>query len=322
LVTGATGFIGRRLIKRLIDDGFTPHAFVLPGDAVPIEWGDTVQIHYGDVAHRSSVAKAMKGIATLFHLAAMVGDWGSEADHQRVTVRGTENMLGEAARHDVRVLLASSVVIYGGQIGMEVCDEQRPMGQAMGPYSRAKQEQERIARRLEASHSLKVTVIRPTNVYGPGSVPWVDKVVEALHAAQPMLIGDGRKDAALTYVDNVVDVFVRAARHPPSIGRVYNASDDNNITWLRYFTELAVLIDAPKPKSLNAYLAAVAARGAETAFRLLRKRERPPITREALNLVGSHHRVPITRARKDLGYEPAVGYKEAMAQIGNYLERS
>ena len=319
LVTGATGFIGKRLIGRLVDEGYAPQAYVLPGDPIPNAWGDNVHVHHGDVAHRSSVAKACKDAKTVFHLAALVGDWGREIDHQRVTVRGTENVLGEVARRGGRALLASSVVVYGEAIGRAVCHEDRPWGTPHGPYSRAKQDQERIARRLEESRSLKVTIVRPTNVFGPGSGPWVDSAVELLKSGEPTLVGNGRADAGLTYVDNVVDVFVRAAERPATIGRIYNANDDNGITWRRYFTELAELVGAPTPKSIPLAIAKVAARGYEATWRLLRRSQRPPITREALNLVGSHHRVPIAKARADLGYEPRVDYKTAMSAIADYL---
>jgi len=321
LVTGATGFIGRALMSRLIDEGYQPQAFVLPGDAVPIEWGDRVAIHPGDVAHRSSVAKALADAATVFHLAAFVGDWGRPADHERVTVRGTENVLSDVAKRGARCILASSIVVYGDRIGRDVCDEDHGFGRPLGPYSRSKQAQEKIARRLEETQSLQVTIIRPANVYGPGSVPWVDKALEVLRSGLPSLIGDGRLDAGLTYVDNVVDVMLRAAERPATVGRVYNASDDSGVTWLRYFTELAEIGGAPPPKSLNKHLASVAAKSLDGTWKILRRRDRPPLTRESLNLVGSNHRIPIAKARLELGYEPPVSYKQGMAQVADYVAR-
>jgi nucleoside-diphosphate-sugar epimerase len=321
LVTGATGFIGRRLLKRLRDDGYHPRALVLPDDAVPIEWGDAVHVSRGDVSHRAQVMAAMRDVATVFHLAAVVGDWGSDADHERITVRGTEHVLGEAAQSGARAVLASSVVVYGNAIGSQVCDEQRPMGRPLGAYSRSKQAQEGIAHQLEAQQGLKVTVVRPTNVYGPGSRPWVDMVVAQLQSGEPTLVGGGRRCAGLTYVDNVVDVFVRAAAAPAAVGRAYNASDDNGVTWLRYFTELAKMVGSPEPHSIPDWVARAAARSYEGAYRLLRRSERPPLTREALNLVGSHHRVPIERARLELGYDPPVSYTEGMKAVAEYLER-
>ena len=319
LVTGATGFIGRRLVTRLIEEGYRPRALVLPGESLP-EGFDGVDVVRGDVTLRPSVAPAVDGAATVFHLAAKVGDWGTADEHQRVTVRGTDNVLREATRNDARVLLASSVVVYGGAIGKRVCEEHRPRGRPLGPYSRSKMAQEEIAERLEADESLRVTIIRPTNVYGAGSVPWVDLPVAELKKERPVLIAGGRMAAGLTHVDNVVDVFVRAAQTQAAVGRTYNASDDNGITWLRYFTELAEMVGAPPPKSIPRPIAHAAATALDAGWKLLRRKDRPLITREALNLVGSHFRVPIGRARRELGYEPPVSYHEGMRQVAGYLK--
>jgi nucleoside-diphosphate-sugar epimerase len=321
LVTGATGFIGRRLTQRLIELGVELRALALPSDAIPIEWGEKVQVCRGDVADRSTVIPAMRDAGTVFHLAAVVGDWGSLAKYERVTVRGTEHVLGEAAREGARVLLASSVVVYGDAIGRVVCEEDRPFGRALGPYSRCKQEQERIAARLEANESLRVTIVRPTNVFGPGSKAWVDLVVDQLLEGAPTLVGDGEQVAGLTYVDNVVDLMVAAAGNAAAVGRTYNANDDHRVSWKRYFGELATLVGAPPPKAVPARLAKLAAIGYEGGYRLFRRHDRPPITREALNLIGSEHRVPIARARRDLGYAPRVSFDEGMKRVAHYLEQ-
>ncbi|MEM9692187.1 MAG: NAD-dependent epimerase/dehydratase family protein, partial [Myxococcota bacterium] len=180
VVTGATGFIGRSLVNRLLEEGYRKvRALVLPADPLPRAWlgpepgRDRVDIVRGDVTRLGDVAAVMGDAKTVFHLAAKVGDWGHPEEHHRITVMGTEHVLGEAARRQARVIMTSSVVVYGRQIGQKVCDEQTPMGAPLGPYSASKQAQERCGLRLEASHGLKLTVVRPTNVYGPGSIPWV-----------------------------------------------------------------------------------------------------------------------------------------------------
>jgi len=319
LVTGATGFIGRRLVHRLLQEGYRPHLFVRPRSPLEEAW-EGLPIERGDVTELDTVHRAMRGVGTVFHLAAKVGDWGTEAEHQGATVRGTEHVLGEAARAEARVLLASSLVVYGEQLGRTVCDEHLPLGRkAFGPYGRAKQAQERAARDLEAKRGLRVTIIRPANVFGPGSVTWVDAPVEVFRQGLPGLIGDGNRDAGLTYVDNVVDVFVRAAERPDASGRIYNANDENGVTWRRYFSELADLVGAKRPKSLPAPVARIFAKGAKTAWDVLGREGRAPLTPEALQILSAHHRVPIARARRELGYRPAVSYEQAMDDVAKYL---
>ncbi len=321
LVTGATGFIGRRLMARLLSEGCRPRALVLPDDAVPIEWGDRVEVVRGDITRRADVSRALRDVTTLFHLAAVVSDWGSAELHRAVTVRGTERVLDAAAQRNVRAVLASSVAVYGDALGRKVCDERRPLGRARGIYGRSKQAQERIALRLEAQQGLRVTIVRPATVFGPRCYRWVDRLVARLRQAQPVLIGDGRRAAGLTYVDNLVDLFVRVAGTPAAVGRIYNGTDDNEVTWLRYVTELAELAGAPKPQSLPKWLAKAVAYGYETSYRWRHRTERPPLTWEAVNAMAAHHRVPIDKARRDLGYDPLVSYDEGMAAVADYLAR-
>ncbi len=320
VVTGATGFIGRRIIDRLVSAGYAPRALVLPGEAVPRAWAQGVEIARGDVTDQASVEAALQGSRTVVHLAAIVGDWGAEELHQRVTVDGTAHVLRATAANGGRALLASSVVVYGDAIGRDVCSEEHPHGRALGPYSRSKQAQERVAQELEASQSLRVTIIRPANVYGPGSAPWVDSTVAQLRGGGPCLVGGGKQNAGLIYVDNLVDLFLGIAANPATVGRTYNACDDLDVTWKRYFSDLAELCGAPRPKSIPRFVASIAASLMECSYRLMRREQRPDITHEALNLIGSNHRVPIGRARADVGFEPLVDYDAAMTAIATYID--
>ncbi len=321
LVTGATGFIGRRLVARLLAEGCAVRALVLPEEAVEGVWPGTgtVEVFRGDVADAGAVERAVRGAGTVFHLAAVVSDWGPEELFRRVTVGGTANVLGAAAAAGARAVLASSVVVYGDAIGRDVCDEEHPFGRPMGPYSRSKQAQETLGRELAAERGLALTIVRPTNVYGPGSKPWVHDLVAQLRSGRPALIGGQPRNAGLCHVENVVQVLVRAAASPRAVGRAYNACDGSDVTWERYVTDVARLAGTDPPRTVSPLAARIGARVGEAVFRLLRRKRRPPITREALNLVGSNHRVPIDRARAELGYEPRVPYEDGIEQVAAYL---
>jgi len=233
-VTGATGFIGRRLIARLISEGYRVHALALPDDPIPIEWaGSRVVVRRTDVTRRGEVVDGLAGTHFVFHLAALVSDWGRPEDHARVTVGGTENVLAEAAARGERALLVSSIAAYGDRLSRALCDEDTDPGEPLGPYGASKLMQERIAGRLEGERGLRVTIVRPANVFGPGSGPWVDLLCKQLAAGAPTLVSGGDFVAALTYVDNVVDVMVRAAERIGAVGRIYNANDEHGVTWKR-----------------------------------------------------------------------------------------
>lgn len=324
LVTGATGFIGRRLVARLLDEGAAVRALVLegdPGEAHLLPKG-SVEVIRGSVADARVVTQAAQGAEVVFHLAAVVGDWAPEELFRTVTIEGTRNVLSAAAEAGARAVLASSIVVYGDAIGRAVCAEDQPFGEPAGAYSRSKQEQERIAADLGRRSGLAVTTLRLANVFGPGSRPWVEMAIEQLKSGAPALIGRGDQNAGLCYVDNAVEGFLRAALTPSSAGRAYNVNDASDIPWRRYFEDLARASGSRPPGALPLPLAKIAARVCEGAWSAFNLKGRPPVTREALNLVSSHHRIPIERARRELGFEPKVSYEEGMERVKESLRRA
>ncbi len=321
LVTGATGFIGSALVNRLLSDGCSVRALVLPDDPTTGLWTGSVQEVRGDISDASSVHKAMEGVSTVYHLAAVVADWADKDVVQRVTMDGTANVLEAALRQKTRVVLASSIIVYGDAINREECDEDHPFGRPLGVYSGSKQAQERLARDFAEAKGLELVVVRPANVIGPRCGPWVDEVVAQMRSHMPALLSGGGQNAGLVCIDNLVDVFVRAGQCPEAVGRIYNAADGGDVTWRQYFTDLSTLAGTPGPRSIPRWVASAMAGVCEPLWRGLRRRNRPPITFEALNLVGSHHTIPIGRAQRDLGYQPAAdSYTRTMKAIGEYLQ--
>ncbi|MEM9558223.1 MAG: NAD-dependent epimerase/dehydratase family protein [Acidobacteriota bacterium] len=330
LVTGAAGFIGRHLIAALLERGVAARALLLRGESVPETWHDALEggqltVHRGDVTEPTSLAAPCDGVGTVVHLAAVVTDWGPEALFRRVTVGGTDNVLRAAAAGapsgtSVRCVLASSIVVYGTHLRHRACPEDTPFGSPVGVYSRAKQAQEALARELAPKLGLELAVVRPANVFGLGSRPWQEMVAPLLETRQITLIDGGDFDAGLVHVRNLCDLLLAAAAVLGTPDRdlsipTYNAVDGFGITWRQYFGDLSAALGAPPPRSAPRWLAAPGARLFEAVSRLTGQRERPLLTREALNLVGSHLRLPSDRARTELGWSPRVGYDEAIAEI-------
>jgi len=320
LVTGATGFIGSRLVTRLRAEGCPVRALALPGDDVPGSWGD-VELVQGDIADPDAVARACEDVAVIYHLAAVVGDWGPASLYRRVTVEGTRHVLDAAQRGGARVVLASSIVVYGHRLGREVCAEGTPHGKAYGPYSRSKQAQESMALQRIADGAADVRIVRPANVYGVGSRNWVDEVIKVLAAGSPSLVDGGYQNAGLVHVDNVVDVLLAAARDEVASGEIFNACDELSVTWGRYFSDLARIAGAPPPKSVPSWVAWPLAMTMESAWRVTGRRRRPPLTREAIHLIGSDHHLSAQKAWRELGHHSLVDYEAALAAIADSLKR-
>lgn len=320
LVTGATGFIGNTLIHRLTREGHRVRAFVLPAEKHLAAWHG-VELAEGDVTDPQSVESAMQGIGTVFHLAAVVQDFGPRDWFEAVTVQGTRNVLQAAARQNARVVFTSSITVYGDKLQTETLAEDTPWGNACGVYGEAKQRQEQLAWEIASETGLEVVSVRPCNVWGPGSKLWVDSVVAELRRGTPSLIDGGTFDGGLLHIDNLVEALLLAASNPKAAGRAYNISDDQGITWARYFSDLATRSNSPRPRPIPRWVARLLVMIIEPLWKILPTKTRPPLNFESYNLVGFPTRFPITRAREELGYRPVVQYDEAMKQLEAYLEQ-
>jgi len=321
LVTGAAGFIGSRLVRRLLSEGKQVCAFDVMACPESLEGEDRLSWIQGDITKRENVKIAVDKCGSIFHLAALVGDRGQAEHHKKITVDGTQTLFELVLESSVqpRVVLASSIVVYGDQINGQRCYEGMPHGCFFGPYGESKQAQEVIAHQF-IQQGLDIRIVRPANVYGAGSKPWVDDVCTELLKGMPVLIAEGNYDAGLVHVDNVIEVLMLASSSEGGKGQIFNAADEEGVTWRRYMKDLADCCGASKPKSIPRIVAKYLAKSGELAFRLMKTETRPPLTAEALNLVGSNHCIDMSKTKKLLGYKPVKQYREGLEDIRQYLK--
>ncbi|MGH0033673.1 MAG: NAD-dependent epimerase/dehydratase family protein [Myxococcota bacterium] len=319
LVTGATGFIGRRVVEALLDRGDPVVALALPHESVPETWGDRVRVVRGDVREPCDVEAATRDAGSVVHLAALVGATGAYSDHWNVTVEGSRNVYAAAAAAGARVVVTTSICAYGDRIARDVCAEDSPRGAFQGPYGRAKQAQEDLALEAHEHQGLAVSIVRPSNVYGVGSGPWVEGLSAALRAGLLPVLGDGRGNAGLVHVGNVVDALLLAAASDDAVGRIYNVCDDLDVTWRRYLDDIASCVGVGPPPSTPLEPLLRAARANEDPQALVAPKDPAVFPLELLNLVGSDNRFDTTRIRSELGWKPRVGYAEGLAEIRAHL---
>jgi nucleoside-diphosphate-sugar epimerase len=317
LVTGASGFIGRHLARRLLSQGRAVRVLCRPGSAGKLdrETRAGAEVAQGDLRDDGSIRRAMRGVGRVFHCAGHVSDWGTEEEFTAVNVAGTERLLEAACEEAIdRFVHLSSISVFGVP-SPERFDDDSPYGEGRDLYSRTKIAGERAALRYHRERRLPVVALRPAVVYGPGS-GWVEEPIAMIRAGKMFLLGGGEGTCHPCYIENLVDAMELAAEHPAAVGRAYIVADDEPISFAEYFNHLARLAGkGPIRRSIPLAAARAMATGFERWATLRRSRARPLLTHAAIDMVTARSRMSMDRIRRELGFEPRYDVPTAMAEL-------
>ncbi len=303
LVTGASGFIGHRLVPVLRRRNFEVTALLLADEDDAGAAG--AHVVRGDITRADTLRGVLAGQDAVVHLAGAVG-YGQTFDRcLRLNRDGTENVAAEAVRCGVRRFVhMSSVSVYGRPVGVRVTED-FPLRKIGDPYGDTKIEAEGIVTRLAASGALDLTMIRPTVIYGPGDDKFLPKLIENLRSGRARVIGSGQNPVDTIHVDDVVDFVVGILNDRRSFGRTYNLNHPANPTWAEFVAAVAEMVGVPPPRRRVPYAVAWVLAGLMELGARLSGRA-PRLTRYAVRVVGRRYDYAVDRARDELGFEPRI----------------
>lgn len=320
LVTGANGFVGSKLCESLTQSSDSVCGLVRPtGDLRFIQGLESLRLIQGDITDKQCLMEAMKDVSTVYHVAAYTSDWGPWSTFKSMNIDGVRNVMEAALASGVkRVVHVSTVSVYGFPGKLDI-DETSPLASIPDdPYITSKAEGEKIA--LDFSNEkLEVTVIRPAGIYGPNDRTTSLKMIPILLQRGFGFVDGGRHFVSPIYIDNLVQAIRLAGESEKAPGQAYNIVDDGDVTWREYIDWLCEALHCKKQWiSAPGWFVWPLASLVENGAKLFNKKEAPTITKFRIRAVMRNNSYSIEKAKKELGYSPAVSTREGLKQTAKW----
>ncbi len=318
LVTGGTGFLGKRLIECLVSEGYPVRVLARKLSNIEPLKKLGVEIFFGDVADKASLASAFDGIDIVVHAAA--GTNGSKKDSEQGTIEGTRNVLELCKDRNIRKLIyISSCSVYGvadyktDQIVTEESSIER-FPAKRGYYSASKQQAETLVIGSMNMNGFPVVILRPGTIYGPGGDLYTPMMGFLLINKVFIVIGNGKFELPFVYIDNLIEAIVKSIQSDEADNQIFNVVDSERITKKDYIEKL---IKRLYPKSMIIYfpysILYFITWTQELALRLLKKK--PFLTRYRLISSQRNIRYDNSQLMKILRWAPIVSSDKAINSI-------
>jgi nucleoside-diphosphate-sugar epimerase len=321
LVTGATGYIGRRVALRLVRQG--QRLRVLCRDAgwldPEIKNSPLVEVMLGDLGDADIVRRACADMSGIIHLAAGTG--GSAEEFDRSTLGGTTNLLEAAEAAGVsRIVYVSSMSVYdySSMKAGSLVDENAPLEshpEKRDNYARSKRVAEDIVARHVARGKLSISVVRPGIVYGPNNrSPFVPvTALRRLPMVGFLLVGGGRRQVPLIYVENLVDALLLLLECEGCGGRIYNVIDNDPRSERDYLATLERTTGVPLKIQSVPVVTFLPLMVALEVLRRARRKKGMNVVHGLLR-VTKNIRFDAGRLQRELGWRSRVGLEEALRE--------
>lgn len=296
-MTGASGFIGTRIITELLTCGYQVRALIRHRDVAT----ENVEVVRGDITVPESLLPAVEGVDAVIHNAAYAMDWGRRHLFYKVNVEGTCNVAEACRKSGVkRVVLTSSAGVYGFPNTEEPITESSTL-RPLNAYGKSKLASERV---LAAYKDITSSTVRPPLVLGAGSQA-AGILLSGIEQGRMRYVGDGTQCISVAHPSDVARC-IRLALERDERGEVYNVVSFV-CTIRELFEEVASQLGAEKPGRHVPYpVAYVAALLSEMFSR------NPSLTRFRVVSMGTTRTISAERASRELGYVPQFDLKKTV----------
>jgi len=316
LVTGATGLIGRHLVRRLLQEGKRVRIFVRRQPEAEFMNDGNVEVFLGDLGDPAAVDRAVTGTEIVYHVGAAMN--GSAHEHERGTVCGTQNVVDSVLRHKTqRLVYISSLSCLHAAVARpgDVITESWPIEASptkRGAYTQAKTAAEKIVCDAVRDRNLRAVLLRPGRVFGPGMTLLTPEVARRLGNLF-VILGDGTRELPLVYVEDVIDAIGLAVQKSKFDGAVFHIVDRTQITQ-NQVVQGYLSKNAKKAKVLHLPVAIVysLALGFELLSKLLKRSA--PLSIYRVKSALARMKFDCARAENELGWHPRIGVASGLQE--------
>jgi nucleoside-diphosphate-sugar epimerase len=311
LITGASGFLGAALASRLRADGDEVVGIDRAADSdrgvVP-----------GDTTAPEAWSSLLAECDAVIHTAAVVSNAVDLNEQWRVNVLGTQRVFAAARVAGVaRVVHLSSVRAFSDIGFPDSVTEEHPVRPDGSPYVDTKIASEHVALSAHAGSQVQAVVIRPGDVYGPGSVPWILKPIDAIRSGQFLLPAMGRGIHSPVYVDDLVEGVLLALRSSSAAGQIFTITGPRGVSSREYFAHLYRMLGRRGPVCIPTAPAVAIAHVADAINRA--RGQRSDVNAISMRYLARTGTYSIDKAQRILGYAPAVDLEEGMRSTEEWL---
>jgi nucleoside-diphosphate-sugar epimerase len=325
LVTGGGGFLGKAIVRRLLQEKADVRSFSRKAYSELESLG--VEQFRGDIRDAKAVNKACEGVEVVFHVAAKIQLWGDYRDFFKTNVIGTENVIQACRKREIHQLVytSSPSVIHHGREDVLGVDESAPYPEHYPSYYQKSKSlaEQRIVK--ASNNSLQTVALRPQLVLGPGDTQLIPRLIK--WSKNLRIIGDGKNLVDWTFLDNAAYAHVLAAEklmmNQGIAGKVFFISQGQPIgLWelVNHILESAGKepINKKFPKDAAYFLGWLF----EVVYSCFRIKSEPRMTRGLATALAMNSWFDISAARTELGYAPEVTSEEGLKKIKTWLEEN
>jgi len=319
LVTGGTGFTGKALVKRLLDEGHEVVAMDYKEGIKTDElrkWGAEVVI--GSVADADLVDRSTEGVDVVQHLAAAFRELDvPNTYYDEINIGGTRNALEAARKHGVKKFIYCSTCGVHGNVDNPPANEDSPIN-AADYYQQTKYEAEPLVQSY-AKQGMKTTIIRPAAIYGPGDPERFFMIFKRVAKGKFPMFGSGKTLYHPLYIDNLVDAHMLAMDPDKGTGGTYLIADDKYISINELVQAVADAMGV-KVKIPHYPIAPLIVAGHFFEKVCKPLRITPPIFPRRVDWFRQNRAFSIERAKKELGYDPKVKLAEGLKRTFDWYK--